>query len=260
MLLARSVLRRRLDYPGLVVVALGWMVTLSWGAARPAFMAGVLAVYVLARTWEGFAWPGENPIPLASAPILRAAAVVAAAVVVATFWDARHAQGYLPPRATSALTMRMGGVAYDLKGIRTDPATGGYLAQVRDCAKSHPAPWTTVFPEDTISPTAFDFHSPFPMDWLWPGEYGDATGKSRKRIVQAAQDLGRRGQYLVMFQTMTIGELFAVPSPPLRTAAPGEPPRPFPFDPPLTGQIWDALHGQRIACGSLVGVYEPRRL
>ena len=95
------------------------------------------------------------------------------------------------------------------------------------------------------------------MDWLWPAEY---EGKSRGRIIEAARKVGREGNYLFLFQQLTIGDLTALPqSAPIPTTGPGAQPRLFPYDPDLSVQILAALGGRRIPCGPFVAVYEPAR-
>jgi hypothetical protein len=231
------------------------MVTLSWGAARPAFIGGALAGFVLARTWEGAgaALQVERlAIPAA------VSALIAAGVVVWNFWDIRAHTVFLSPRPVSVLTADLRDVASTLRGIRTDPATAAYLAAVASCLTQYPARWVAIVPEDALSPVVFALHNPLPMDWLWPPEY---YGKDqRRRIVEAADRLGRSGEYLVLEPIIRQSSLTSVPPPSLPTATVNDRPPPFPFDATLGAQIFAPLKAQHIACGPFVGRYEPRRL
>jgi hypothetical protein len=251
-----SLALRRPDFAGIVVCALGWMVTLSYGLAHPAFVGGSLAFYVLARGWDGARLPEVLASPRAQAA-LALLSVAAAAVVIGSFWDKRSDDVFLPRRPTSFLTAPLGGISGHLRGLKTDVSTAAYLSWVRRCVERYPAHWTAVVPEDAISGPAFGLHSPLPMDWLWPSEY---PGNTRRRIVAAAVRTGKEGNYLMLFQGVTIAQLSAVPPQPLPAVPKGAEPQPFPFDQALGAEIVAALHGRRVACGPFVGIYEPRPL
>ena len=251
-LIACSWRRRSVDYPGLVVVALGWMAALSYGVPTPAFAAGSLALYVIARAWDGFESPAGARRMAPNA--LTAGALACAAITAFVFWDVRSTAVYLQARDESVLTAELDSVAPALNGIRADPATAAYLRDVKGCVDRYPARWTAVIPEDAVSRLAFDLESPFPLDWLWPPEY---RGDGRQRLVDAARALDRRDDWLVLFQTVPAGTIQGAVPPDLPQAKPGQEPPPFPFDPSLARQIRRPLHGERVACGSLVGVYRP---
>jgi hypothetical protein len=246
-----SVARRAPDFGGLAACGLGWMVTLSYGAAWPAFVGGALALYVLVRSWQG----ADLPAPRLDG-VLGAAGVATAALVIGTFWDIRSDDVFLIHRPTSFLTDSLGDVSARLRGIETDAAHAQYFSWVKRCVDRYPAKWTAVVPEDSMSGPTFDLHSPLPMDWLWPYEY---QGESRQRIIDEAKEAGREGDYLFLFQQVTIADLLTVPPPRrLPIAHPGDAPRAFPFDPDLGAQIVGSLHGRRVACGPFIGIYEPR--
>jgi hypothetical protein len=247
-----SLARRALDWPGVVIVSLGWMVSLSWGAARPALAAGSIAMYVALRAWDGWRTPERLP-RLAAAAAPAAVAVAAAYLAAQTFYDVRSERTFLPERPTDALTARLGGIAPSLKGIRTGKTTAAYFNETRKCIEEHPAKWVAVIPEDALAAPAFDVRNPFPMDWLWPDEYSGPG--SRERLLKAAERLGRDGDYLVLVQKATFGDIYG--EGPLPMAAPGEPPRAFPFDPQLGAELLAPLKGEPITCGPFSGVYDP---
>ena len=179
-----------------------------------------------------------------------------AALVVGSFWDIRSDEVFLGRGPTSVLRHSLDEVSGHLRWIKTDAATAEYLSWVKRCVARYPATSTAVVPEDALSGPVFGLHSPLPMDWLWPPEY---EGDSRQRIIEDAMEAGREGDYLFLFQQATVADLLAV-SPPagLPMARPGDEPRAFPYDPDLSAQIVGSLHGQRVACGPFVGIYEPR--
>jgi hypothetical protein len=249
-----SIARRAPDFGGLVTCALGWMVTLSWGLPWPAFMGGGFALYVVVRTWQDGSLPRRPRLDVAYA----VASLATAALVIGTFWDIRNGDVFLTRRSTSVLTAPLGGVSERLRGIKIDSANALYLTWVKQCVERYPAKWTAVVPEDAVSGPAFGLHSPLPMDWLWPSEY---EGASRERIIEAAREVGQEGDYLFLFQHVTLGELYAVPPPAvLPMPRPGDAPRPFPGDPDLGTQIAASLPGRHLACGPFVAIYEPRSL
>jgi hypothetical protein len=247
-----SFVQRAPDFGGLVVCGLGWMVTLSWGLPWPAFVGGALALYVLVRTWQAVDLPGLPQLDRA----LSVLGVTAAVLVIASFWNTRSDEVFLGRRPTSVLTQSLDHVSGRLRWIKTDSATAAYLSWVKRCVARFPATRAAVVPEDALSGPVFGLRSPLPMDWLWPAEY---QGDSRQRIIEEAKEVGREGDYLFLFQQVTVAELLALPPPArLPMARAGDEPRAFPYDPDLSAQIVGALHGRRMACGPFVGIYEPR--
>lgn len=249
-----SIARRSLDWPAVLIVALGWMVTLSYGAARPALVGGSLAAVVLVRAWENSSSDLDR---LHLRHIASASALILAGITLWQFADIRSRAVYLPARSNSILQTDLGDIAPALRGIRSDSATAEYLRAVRSCVDRYPAKWTAILPEDALSATVFDLRNPFPMDWLWPAEY--ASEGSRLRIVDAARKLGREGDFLVLVPIIPQYELVATPPPHLPTAKREQTPPPFPYDGALAGEIFGSLGGRAVSCGPFVGSYRPGR-
>lgn len=253
--LMNTVANRRLDWAALVIIALGWMVTLSYGEAHPAFIGGALGGLVVARAWKGadIALSAERLVLAATA-----GAVIAAGIVAHSFYDIRSSEVYLSPRSISLLTVRLGNIASSMAGIRTDPATAAYLAAESYCLREYPAKYTAIVPEDALSSEVFGLHNPLPADWLWPPEY---AGKgARQMIVDDARRLGQTGEYLVLEPIIRQSSLPTDPPPAVPIANVSDPPPLFPWDERLTAQVFGPLKGKRVACGPFVGRYEPRRL
>jgi hypothetical protein len=253
--LMHTVAERRLDWAALVIVALGWMVSLSYGVPTPDFMGGALAGLVVVRAWEGAGGALAADRLVVPATV---AALIAAGVVVQQFWDIRSSAVYLSPRPASLLTADLGYIAPTMRDIRTDPATAEYLLAEAVCLREYPAKYTAIVPEDDLSEVVFALHNPLPMDWLWPPTY--AGPGSRQRIVDAARRLGQTGQYLVLEPIIRQASLPTDPPPKVPIATVNDAPPPFPFDAPLTADVFGPLKGERVACGPFVGRYQPRKL
>jgi len=245
-LLIEAIADRVLDGPGLVLLAAAWMTQLSWGYAFPNLIAGSVALCVLHRIWLGldvsFTRPWLLRLPL------EFGALALAALVISTFVDTRKLASY-SDEPEPRLTFPLSTVAPAFGRIRTNPTTGRYLEELATCVRRYPARWVAVLPDNPGLYPALHLDNPFPLDWMYPLE----VQGSERRIVEAARTLDERGDYLVLFQTVSAYELAWRKD--IAMATPES--APF-FRSPLGAEIRDHLHGQRVACGSFVGAYDPR--
>ncbi|WP_394359550.1 hypothetical protein [Amycolatopsis sp. SB7-3] len=236
-----AVVRRRLPWRYLAVAALGWMASLSWGYPLPGLLAGIFALGVLDAV------PPPRPSESAGGVFAAAAFVLAGLLLMSAHDKAPYAD-----RPQGELTKDLGDIAPALRGVRTNPSVYTYVAQIRGCLDRYPASKVAVLPDNPFVAPIFEVRNPFPLDWPLPMEL---TGDSPERMVEAAENLAREGDYLVLFQTVKAVSLTAgapVPEavgPDARTVA-------------YTGvekRIQDELTGARVACGSFAGFWEPAR-
>lgn len=243
-----AVERRRPHRRALAVLALGWMVSLSWGYDTPDLVGGSLALTTLVVLLPaGIRWPAPGARPLARALAGLAAGALAVAAASALFASARAAHTYreLPP---ARLSKDAGAIEPSMRGIRVGARTYAYLSQVRSCLASHPARQVAVLPDNAGLYPVFGLSDPFPIDWMTRMEL---VGDARARVLSAAAALDRRGHYLVLFETVDARQL-AITNVPAHVG-PDTPP--VDDAAPLQRQIQATLHGQRIVCGSFVGVW-----
>jgi hypothetical protein len=235
----RAVRTRRLpDAGALLLLATAWMVSLSWGYANPDLVSGSLVVLAAREAWHLAGRPSPSA-PRAVAAASLATAVGAAALVMVCRQDVY----YEGPR--SALTRDAGAFAPGLRGVRTTPRTLEYLIGVKDCLREHPAEHVAVLPDNPAIYPLLGLEDPFPQIWVLPAEtYGDVPDQ----LVEAARELGRRGSYLVLFQTYSAFDI--------DTGTPRVEPEDL-FVPGLQQRIARELPGAPVACGSLVGTYQP---
>ncbi|QWF83920.1 hypothetical protein [Amycolatopsis sp. CA-230715] len=247
-LLAGVVLHRP-PWPALLVPALGLMISLSWGQDTPTLLAGSLALTVVVVLADGMpAVPWRRRVRLVAASALGLAAVVAAGAFVVVKHDER---AYLDV-SHDRLTEDLGTLTPAMAGVRTNPSTYAYLAQIGDCVRRFPAAEVAVLANNPFAYPAFGLRNPFPLEWPLPLEI---IADAPQRMLDTAERLNTRGDYLVLFQTVDPDVL----------AKAGPVPATVPPDAPIidylgvvTG-IRDALHGQPVTCGSFVGRWEPRR-
>ena len=240
---ARSLLDRRPDWPGLMLIALGWMVSLSYGIPSPALVAGSIGLYVVLRTL-----PDSGTTEMSGQ--LRLDALRIAALILMVAWTPTFVSGRLTypyrDRPVEQLTASLSVVDDDFSGIRTNPVTAEYMAQIVDCIAAHPAQRVAVLPDNPVIYPALELSNPFPMDWILPLD----TINSEHRLVEAAASLDDRGGYLVLFQPVGAHRLARMDAL-KRTSAGGF------RDPALGALIRAELTGAEVTCGEFDGVWAP---
>ncbi|WP_239154092.1 hypothetical protein [Amycolatopsis sp. FDAARGOS 1241] len=233
---------RRVSWPALLVLATGFMASLSWGNDTPTLLTGSLAltaVLLLASVV-----PDLTPVVCRTWLTTTAGLVTVAVcgwVVVAHHDDAAYLD-----LSHDELTADLGSVAPALTGIRTNPSTFAYVAQIRDCLQRYPAARTAVLPDNPFAYPAFGLRNPFPLEWPLPLEI---VGDAPQRMLATAGELNREGGYLVLFETV----------PNTTLAAGGPVPARVPVTTPnvdylgLENALRAKLTGQPVTCGSFVG-------
>lgn len=241
--LLAGVLTHRPPWPALLVPALGLMISLSWGQDTPTLLAGSLALTVVVVLADGMpAVPWRRRARLVAASALGLAAVVAAGALVVEKHDER---AYLD-LSHDRLTEDLGALTPAMAGVRTNPSTYAYLAQIEDCVRRFPAADVAVLANNPFAYPAFGLHNPFPLEWPLPLEI---VADAPQRMLDTAEALNARGNYLVLFQTVDPDVL----------AKGGPVPAAVPPDAPIIDYlgvengIRDALHGTPVTCGSFVG-------
>ncbi|MEC3973684.1 hypothetical protein [Amycolatopsis sp. H20-H5] len=248
---ANTITRRRVPWAGLLVLATGFMISLSWGNDTPTLLTGSLGLTALLLLADGMPPPFEWPSRLSLWPLTAVAglAVVALAGQQVVYRHDQHA--YLDV-AHDQLTADLGTIIPDMRGIRTNPNTFTYVSQIRDCVGRFPAGRTAVLPDNTFAYPALRLRNPFPLEWPLPLEI---VADAPQRMLATADELNRDGDYLVLFQTVP-RQVLAVGGP-VPAKVPPETPI---FDYlGLEQAIQARLTGLVVTCGSFVGKWVPHR-
>lgn len=213
------------DRFGLVLIAVGWMVSLSWGYPTPRLVAGSIALLLVDRIWRD--------VPALSARmgavLERAARVVAVLVAVAVTFTAIDERALLNARGVSG-DRSIGATVPDLRGLRTDLTTSALIRDVAACTRKFPAHWTAVLPGPAIVAPVMHLANPFSVDWVFPLEIRG----SEARLVDEARRLDATGHYLVL-----------VVRPDPATAAPD----------PVLDRMLRELGGTRTPCGNFTAIH-----
>lgn len=240
-----SLLDRRLDLAGYLIVSVAWMVSLSAGVPYPNLAAGSLALYILARIW--LPTPGGMPEPLVrAAPWLVA---VASVIIVSTVAWSRTDVVYRD-RPASMLTARMDDISPAFWGVRSNPVTRDFIAEVKRCAARYPASRVAVIPDGAGLYPALGLTAALPIDWLWPPDYKG----SEDRILDSARGLARDGDALVLWQTAAGDTLSVREDLPVADALMAVP---FDRDSSLGPALRAAFGGLNDHCGSFLVRYFP---
>jgi hypothetical protein len=245
-MLVNAAVRRKVPWAGLLVLATGFMTSLSWGNDTPTLLTGTLALTALLLLSAVV-----PPRPRLARRWVTATAGCVAVAVCAWVVVVRHDQAAYLDLGHDRLTEDLGAVSPAMSGIRTNPSTFRYVQQIHDCLDRFPAGRTAVLPDNAFAYPAFGLRNPFPLEWPLPLEI---VGDAPQRMLARADELNREGDYLVLFQTI-----------PSRLLATGGPvPAEVPADTPvfdylgLEKAIQAKLTGQVVTCGSFVGKYAPK--
>jgi hypothetical protein len=240
-----AAVRRKVPWAGLLVLATGFMTSLSWGNDTPTLLTGTLALTALLLLSHVV-----PPRPRLARRWVTATAGLTAVAVCGWVVVAQHDQAAYLDLGHDRLTADLGDVSPKMAGIRTNPSTFTFVRQIRDCLDRFPAGKTAILPDSTFAYPAFGLRNPFPLEWPLPLEI---VGDAPQRMLAKADDLNREGGYLVLFETDSI-----------RLLATGGPvPESIPVDTPvfdylgLEKAIQDRLTGRAVTCGSFVGKYAP---
>jgi hypothetical protein len=241
--LVNGAVTRKVPWAGLLVLATGFMTSLSWGNDTPTLLTGTLALTALLLL--SAVVPAR---PRLARRWVTATAGLTAVAVCGWVVVARHDQAAYLDLSHDKLTEDLGAVTPAMSGIRTNPSTFTYVRQIRDCLDRFPAGRTAILPDSSFAYPAFGLRNPFPLEWPLPLEI---VGDAPQRMLAEAGDLNREGDYLVLFQTDSIRQL----------ATGGPVPARIPLDTPvfdylgLEKAIQAKLTGQAVTCGSFVGKY-----
>jgi hypothetical protein len=240
-----AAVRREVPWAGLLVLATGFMISLSWGNDTPTLLCGTLALTTLLLL--------GRLLPPRPRPVRRwvtATAGLTAVAVCGWVVVARHDRAAYLDVGHERLTEDLGAVTPAMSGIRTNPSTFTFVRQIRDCLDRFPAARTAILPDSPFAYPAFGLRNPFPLEWPLPLEI---VGDAPERMLATADRLSREGGYLVLFQTDSYRML----------ATGGPVPESIPADTPvfdylgLEKAIQARLTGRAVTCGSFVGKYAP---
>lgn len=236
---------RKVPWAGLLVLATGFMTSLSWGNDTPTLLTGTLALTALLLLSHVV-----PPRPRLARRWVTATAGLTAVAVCGWVVVARHDQAAYLDLGHDRLTADLGDVTPAMAGIRTNPSTHTFVRQIRECLDRFPAAKTAILPDSPFAYPAFGLRNPFPLEWPLPLEI---VGDAPERMLATADELNREGGYLVLFETDSIRQL----------ATGGPVPESIPADTPvfdylgLEKAIQARLTGRAVTCGSFVGKYAP---
>ncbi|ANN19375.1 hypothetical protein SD37_29650 [Amycolatopsis orientalis] len=240
---------RRFPRMGALVFATGFMTSLSWGNDTPTLFTGTLALTAILLLADAL-----PPLPAPSRRIgLAGATAMGLVAVLASGWAvvAHHDEAAYLDMAHEKLTEDLGTVTPSMRGIRTNPGTFAYIAQIQDCVTRFPAARTAVLPDNPFAYPAFGLRNPFPLEWPLPLEI---VADAPQRMLATADELNRDGDYLVLFQTVSMPTLTKGGPVPAEVA--GDAPI---FDYlGMENALRTRLTGQTVTCGSFIGKWVPR--
>ncbi|WP_245757252.1 hypothetical protein [Amycolatopsis xylanica] len=241
-IVVHGLLRRAIPWGALLVLGLGFLISLSWGQDTPTLLAGSMALttcFLLAD----LVTPPDGLLRTGTAACMAVFVIVGLVTV-----SLRDDLTYMD-RPRAELTRDLGDVAPSMHGIRTNEGTYTYLAQLRDCLKRFPADKVAVLADNPFAYAAFDLRNPFPVDWPLPLEM---VADAPQRMIAAAHDLNRHGSYLVLFQTVDQKTLMAGGPVPAEV----RPDQPIYDYFGIAAHVKAALAGETITCGNFVGKWQ----
>jgi hypothetical protein len=239
-LIVKFLCTRTIDITGVILLLLGWMVSLSFGFPVPDLLGGAIWLFLVTQAWAH--------VRVRSRLAIGRWAILLLVMFATIFVIERRDSPYFDvpaPRLSASLTS----VSTQFGGIRTGPVTASYLREYASCTQRYNEPNTAVFPDNPAMYSLLGLHNPFPTDWLWP----KSLLGSENWIVSVARHLHEEGHFLVLFQAAPASSLRDVAE--LHAATKQTPP--FDYGSDLPARIFSALGGKRILCGPFVGRYSP---
>jgi hypothetical protein len=237
-----AVVRKYFPWRPLLIVVLAYSASLSWGYDYPALLAGTLVISTLEILVS--AVPEARVTPR----VVRALAGVVLLATAAYGLQWAHNRYVAADQTPDKLTVNLGTVLPEMAGIRSSPQVETYLRQIKDCVAKYPASNVAVLQDNPFVNPIMKLRNPFPMDW--PLEL-ELVADTVPRFEAAIDRLNRDGDYLVLFQTVSVAQL----------RKGHEVPASVPWDTPtfqttnVVPQVQQGLTGERITCGSFVGVW-----
>ncbi|MBP2321647.1 hypothetical protein JOF56_002032 [Kibdelosporangium banguiense] len=238
-----AVVHKYFPWRPLLLVVLAYSASLSWGYDYPALLGGTLVIATLEILLS--AVPEVRIVPRVVTALAGVVALAAASFALVT----AHDRSVTADQPHDKLTVDLGSVLPEMSGIRTSPITATYVRQIKDCVAKYPADNVAVLPHNSFVYPVMKLHNPFPLDWPLDAEL---VADAIPRTDAAIDNLNRDGHYLVIFQTLEIDAL--------RKGVPV--PASVPLDAEIAPTssvavrlIKDRLTGERITCGSFVGVW-----
>ncbi len=219
----QSVRDRQIDRLGLVMIAVAWMTSLSWGYPTPRLVAGSVALLLLERLWRM-----RRPLPLRLPPrAVRTFAAITVATSLAVMTVAINERALINS-VDAGRDEAVEQMVPDLRGITTDLSTAALIRNVAACRARFPARWTAVLPGPAVVYPVMKLTNPFSVDWVYPPELRG----SGNRLVEDARRLDTEGNYLVLVAPPTAGVAN-----------------------PVLDRMVGELTGARTRCGTFTAIY-----
>lgn len=223
-----------------VVLGLGYAISLSWGVPAPSLLAGTLLVISLIVVMDEHREQSEQ---LGDSRIRVAIVVILAVVVAGLVLQSRSEKTYAePPRAD--LTATVNDPSFAL--IMMSDQSSAYIESLQMCLSQYPAGNIAVLPDGAGLYPLLKIRNPFELDWwLLAEESGDHSNRVDARI----DELNSEGDWLVLFQSYGLNALPNLPITDVNQAS-----APFAYSTEDSGILAD-LNGVEVECGSLTGKY-----
>ena len=249
--------RRRLRLAEVGIVAAAWMTVLSWGMQWPLLTAGgtlLVVTQVLAEpTGDVLRSTRGRVHHVAPWAVASVVALVATALVMDDSIENRVVHRDLP---ASQLTVALRPIDSDFGRVRTNPSTATFVGDAAECVDEHPADGVVFGSWNSDLYALLGLRNPLATD----ASNGYEITGAEEQYRDSVRHLAARGDFLVLFPLLNPETVHTVPVAQLPVARTSTPIPEYWF----TGSVpycWMAglLVGEKVACGTWVGLWEPDR-
>lgn len=240
------------------VIAVAWMTVLSWGMPWPLLSAGGLLLVIA----QCLAQPAGNVLLRSTLHATRkgarrvwtVGAVIGLVLTAVVLDDSIQHRVVHRDQPAAELHTPLKSLDSDFGRATTNPSTAALVRDAVDCRRAHPASGVVFGSWNSDLYAILGIRNPLATDGANNYEITGAEEQYRASV----RELGRRGDYLVLFPLINPEGVHEIEQAALPRATATTPIPEYWFSETVPySWMSEQLPGTRVACGTWIGIYQP---